>query len=249
MPPRTGPLAFRYGGICGAILAAIGVGNAIIQNLRHSMGPSANGLVIFSCVWFLATIGLLFVVGMLAARENGRLAAGAWAGFIAGAIPSAVLSIYLDISAAQQTLSDPRYTGSAAAIGVMIGVGIVFLLFAGIGGGIGAALGVLGALVGRSRYREAHPGAYNAGYPPYAAYPGMPPSPYPPYPPYAGYPPAAAYPTSDTYGQGYGQPPAYPPPLPYPPYPPYPPAPPYVNYPPAQSDTDWRSSPTSHERE
>lgn len=259
LPQRTAPIAFRYGGIFGAILVAIGVGNALIQHIRAVSGPGASSLVLFSCVWFLATLGLLFTAGILAARENGRLAAGTWAGVIAAVIPTLALCVVVSVQALNSP-SGRKYTHSSAAIiGYVIGLMLASALFLVLGGGLGAGLGVLGALIGRSRYRAANPqayGAYGAGYgyppvPPYAGmppYPGMPPSPYPPYPPYppappqppyGGYPPAPGYAPSDTAAQGYGQAPTYPPP------PPYGSGPSYPRYPRATSGAEWPPAPTN----
>ncbi|HLJ81122.1 MAG TPA: hypothetical protein VKT52_06540 [Ktedonobacterales bacterium] len=235
MPQRTAPIAFRYGAIFGVIITVIGGGNTLVQNIRQGIGPSANGLVLVSCVWFIATIGLLFVSGIMAARQNGRLAAGTWAGAIAAAIPALVFGIFISLQVLSEQLSKNQPQGSAEIIGYGIGVMIVVAMLLLIAGAIGAGLGVLGALIGRSQYRIANPQAYPAyqaypWYPPYGApysphaanptmppYPGMPPLPYPPqssYPPYAGYPLTGQYPPSDMLASQYGQAPVYPPPPP-----------------------------------
>lgn len=261
VPPRTAPIAFRYGAIFGAIIAGLGVGNTLIQNYRQSVGPSGSGLALFSCVWFIATLGLLFAAGSMAARQNGRLAAGTWAGAIAAAIPALVLGIVLSFQALATELSKNQPNGSAVVIGYGIGILIVIAILLLIAGGIGAGLGVLGALLGRGQYRSAHPQAYQpypaygapyAPYPPYGAspsvpvYPGMPPSPYPPYspypppPPYSGYPSAGQYPPGGTLASPYGQAPVYPPPPPTP----YAPTQARPDYPPtdASSGASWRAS-------
>jgi hypothetical protein len=243
-PHRIAPAVFRYGVIFGVVGLAIAVGKTVVQTVRQNIGLSGGSLVLVSCVWFIATLGLLFAAGIMAARETGRLAAGTWAGTIAGVIPAAGIGIIVSL----QVLSEPSNSlsarGSAYLVGFGIGILISVALLVLIGGGIGAGLGVLGALWGRAQYRSTHPQAYQAYgapyplYPPYGAsptappYPGMLPSPYPPYPPYTPYPPYGAYPPpgqyppSDTHGSQYGQVPDYPPPppdIPRPSQPGYPP--------------------------
>lgn len=218
-PQRIAPSVFRWGGIFGVVIAVLGVGNALLQSFAGSMGPSGDGFALVSCVLFFAFIGLLFVSGYMAARETGRLAAGTWAGVVAGAIPASFLGVVLSIQALTTELSTHPGRSSAYIFGYGGGILIVLLILLVVGGIVGAGLGVLGALIGRARFRSAHPPVYQAyppyvaPYPPYAAnpavppYPDMPPPPYPPYPAYPPYPVYAPVPPR-------GQAPAYSPPPP-----------------------------------
>jgi len=239
-PHRIAPAVFRYGAIFGVIILAITVGNTVIQNVRQSIGLSGSVHVLVTLVWLIATIGLLFVAGIMAARETGRLAAGTWAGTIAGVIPAAGLGIIISLQVLFKSSNSLSARSSAYIVGYAIGILIVVAALVLIGGGIGAGLGVLGALWGRAQYRSAHPQvypAYGAPNPPYGAspsappYPGMLPPyspypPYPPYPPYGAYPLPGQYPPSDMRGSQYWQVPDYlppPPDIPSPSQPGYPP--------------------------
>ena len=227
-PQRIAPSVFRWGAIFGLVIAVLGIGNALLQSFARSMGPSGNGFGLVSCVLFFAVLGLLFEAGHMAARETGRLAAGTWAGIIAGAIPAFVLGIVVTFQVVSEQLNKNQLTNSAEAVGTAIGVLIVVAGLVLVAGAVGAGLGVLGALLGRSSYRKSHPQAAYPGYPPYGMpyppyganpamppYSGVPPSPYPPYSPQPAYPPASPYPPSDTVISQYGRVPAYPPPPPY----------------------------------
>jgi hypothetical protein len=234
---RSGNPAVRYGLIFGGILAVLSlldaaIGRATGSAADYSAGANigANGL---GCLFALVGLGLLGGAGWMTARATGRTGQGAIAGMIAGLLGSAILSTALIVLVltlpesyyvyvANHTQSSQPITAREVHQIIVIVLLILAVIIILIAAGVGAGLGALGGLIGKSQYNgPVNP--YQQSY-----YQGMPPQGFPPPP--AGYPPAG-YPPA-------GYPPAGYPPAGYPPagYPPagYPPAgyPPQGSYPP-----------------
>ena len=192
MPPQqTGRPALRNGLIFGAILAAVGLGNSLIQWLAGAYVVSTHAVNGFTsvnvndtgptaflgCVVFLAVLALTFVAGMLAARRTGKVGTGSIAGLIAGAFSALVggtLSLVVNIVLVAPALQVPAASTmtpsqvQALFIGTTV-AGLILRLF--FDSGVGAGMGALGGLLGANTYRKSLP----VGPAPYApVYPGMP---------------------------------------------------------------------------
>ena len=140
--------ALRYGLPNALAIAALGGADAALQAWRHAIGPSARSLVAFSYLFVLVVVVLLLAAAFLAARSNGRLPAGLWAGAIATALPSTLflLVLVLQMSARQSAVSGTQIAGYVIAV----------LLFAAGGALAGAIVSLPAALAGRARYRGEH---------------------------------------------------------------------------------------------
>ncbi len=222
----SGNPAVRWGVICGLGIGALSAISSGIQLFSLSSPDLArpgavSGISLsFSCLVFLADLALLFLAGMLTARQTGTVGSGTISGLVAGILGGIVGGIFglvvLLLSKTSASLTDLG-GGTAGAQTLVIGAGIVGVIFrTAFYAGLGAGLGALGALAGRSRSPAyAGNGPFYpyppAGYPP-PGYP-YPPAGYPPPPPPppgytpSGYPPASGYP----YG-AYPPPPGFPPP-------------------------------------
>ncbi len=207
-------VAFRYGLIFGLIQAAI----AIVVSLLSKFVLSSNtgAMLVLNVIVFLTGLAAYFIAGMLASRQTGKVSTGTisglWTGVFSG-ILGCIVNIVLFLSITYPTLIDhynkvgypSNVSQSAFQVGAIAGgVGIYILGFI-FAIGVGAGIGALGGLLGRSQARK------NAPPQPYPAqpYPGQP---YPPQPypaqPYPGQPyPPQPYPNQPSQGQSYpGQP-------------------------------------------
>jgi hypothetical protein len=119
-----------------------------VQAWRHTVGPSARWLGVFSYLFLLIMALLLLRAGYRSARATGRLRTAALAGAIAAAPPATVLIVLTNL----QTLAG---RGSRADIDI-VGYLIAFALFAGAGALIGAVFTLPAALVARGRFRKEH---------------------------------------------------------------------------------------------
>jgi hypothetical protein len=231
MPPqRTGALALRNGLIFGAILGVLGVGNTFIQwvtGAYHLMGRTTNSFSsvnlidtgapsLLGCVVFLAMLALTFAAGALTAHSTGKVDSGAIAGLLTGVFGGLIGgagSVAVMALLAAPSLSIPPDISmtpdqvETLVIGIVAAVSISVLL---VEMGVGAGIGALGGLIGAQNARKM--AAVAPGYPGYPNYPGYPgtpvqpsaalqpwPSPnppenpqnpqYPQYPPYSAPPP------------------------------------------------------------
>lgn len=207
-----------FGGVMALLSAMIGIGRVSTAN----QNTVNNGFALLECLYLIVTLVVLFVTGILASKQTGKVATGTIAGLIAGVIGGVVLGVFVviyvstaDLTNFQAQLAqngstlDPRT--AAITGGVVLAVVLVLFL-----SGLGAGLGALGGLIGRSQ-APAHLRYAGMPFPP-GAYPGYPPAPGA-YGPPMGYPPAG-YPPAGYPPAGYPQPGQYPPPGAYPPPPP-----------------------------
>jgi hypothetical protein len=231
----SGNPAVRWGLIFGgiiALLSLLSIGAQFATGGASSFantggGGGGNALGALGCVFLLIDLALLFVAGIMAARQNGRTGSGSIAGLIAAAlgflvntVATIIVLLTLPLSAFENAVArNPNANISPTDLrNLTVGVGIgffVFLFFAGIG--LGAGLGALGGLIGKGQYRGMAPQYQEAmyqGMPPQGGMP-MQPGTYPPpsAPPPPGYP---QYPQPGAYPQfpQQQQPGAYPPPPP-----------------------------------
>jgi hypothetical protein len=220
----------RWGLLFGGIMALLGSTAAIVTILLEgslASDPSSvraftavtlvSGLV--SCGLNVVYLALFFVAGILTARRTGNVRSGALAGLLAGGlgglINGAVAVTLLFLSPALfpsgSTLGIPI---APAATHIPVWIVITAIVGLVIWCGVGAGLGALGALVGQSQFRAAHPELAQPRPYPSAPYPGN----YPPTPPMGAYPPpppGVYAPSPGTYPPP--PPGAYPPPSPLPP--------------------------------
>src|SRR5450631_1585088 len=217
-PPvvSTGKIAFRYGLIFGLIQTAIALTTALVTSLTDPLGLNAGLTFGLGSLIFLTSLAAYFIAGTFAAKQTGRVGTGTisglWTGVVYGVL-GCIITIVLFLTIRYPKLVDhyntvgyptsitPATTRAASMAG---GIGFpIFGLFVAIG--IGAGIGALGGLLGRSQARK------NAPPQPYLAQP-YPSQPYPgqPYPaqPYPGQPyPPQPYPNQPYQGQSYpGQP-------------------------------------------
>ena len=181
-------VAFRYGLIFGLIQAAIAL---IVALLNIFVLSSNTGVVlVLNGLVFLTGLAAYFIAGMMASRQTGKVSTGTisglWAGVFYGVLGFIITTI-LFLSITYPKLIDhynsvgypSNVSQSAFKAGIVAGgVGLYFLglIFAI---GVGAGIGALGGLLGRSQARK------NAPLQPYQEqpYPGQP---YPPPQPYQG---------------------------------------------------------------
>jgi hypothetical protein len=218
--PSSGKIALRYGLIFGLIQAAI-VAIVLLLNAFVFLGNTGVSLIL-GVLSFLTGLAAYFVAGTLAAKQTGKVSTGTisglWAGVFYGVIGCIIsIAIFLGITLPKllnqyNTAGYPSGVSPATfRIGVIAGgVGVyIFGLFFAIG--VGAGIGALGGLLGRSQARKAAPAQPYQEQPyPGQPYPGQPyPTP-PAYPgqPYPGQPyPGQPYPTPPYSSQSYPLPP------------------------------------------
>lgn len=235
--------AVRYGLIFGGIIAVLSVLNAVLSpsdrfDTTGSPGAVGGGL---GCLFALASIALLVAPGWLTARATGRTGSGAVSGLIAGLIGSLVFAValiilvqtlsaadYADIAKSSQQQLTPDQARRVVTIAIVF-ASVVIVLFAV---GVGAGLGAIGGLIGKSQFNgpanpyqqsfyQGQPPAYPGQQPMYPGQPptypgqpgqqpGYPPPPPPGYPQTSGYPQPGAYPPPGSYTQqpGTNPPPA-----------------------------------------
>ncbi|HVU69743.1 MAG TPA: hypothetical protein VHD63_21600 [Ktedonobacteraceae bacterium] len=177
VPPSTGRTAFQTGLIFGAAQAVIACSILFINTYAS---PGLGLGLLLSVLSFLTGLAAYFCSGILAARQNGKVKTGTFAGMWTGAVYGVIgliVSIGLFLQVTYPRLIDVAassglYTDNIEAYktGAMIG-GIgsaVFGVFFAIG--LGAGLGALGGLVGRNMSPFKPLPAVQV----YAVYPGQP---------------------------------------------------------------------------
>jgi hypothetical protein len=190
-PPSPGRVIFLEGLIFGV---SLGIVHSILYFLNMFLlaqyGLSILGLLLIVLLW----LGVFFWAGVRGAKQTARVGTGALTGLVtavfAGVIAFVALIVFASMNAPVlgQQLSDfyssrgmpiPTNITNAIFIGFTI-FGIVIWL---LGIGMGAAMGALGGLLGRSQSTVILPPPAYSGYPsppPYGY--GQPPM-QPPYPP------------------------------------------------------------------
>ncbi|HLJ80467.1 MAG TPA: hypothetical protein VKT52_03200 [Ktedonobacterales bacterium] len=235
---QQGNPVWRYGLIFGGIIAVLDIISSVISAANGSdtaafsttsgQASLGNGIIGLGCLFFLVSLALYFVAGMLASGQTGRVGTGSLAGLVAGAVGgivglvAGIIAIVTIPTSAFQSIANQTQTSggttltaqqvqSAVVVIGIVGAVIGLLIAIGLGSGIGA----LGGLVGRGRaprpqYSEAMYQGMGQGYPPA---PGYPPQPQGGYPPPGQYPPPPGQYPQQGYPQQPGQ---YPPPPPPP---------------------------------
>jgi hypothetical protein len=246
-PVKSGRVALRWGLIIGIILAVVNDSIYVISSLvsAHSLSgisstsssivSAASGVSLgLSCLAFLLGLAAYFVSGILASRQTALVRtgvfAGMWTGGVYGVIDLVVKLIVIftiTLPAEQAILSNASAVTAPSqfiAIGAILEVIVALLLAVGVGAGLGA----LGGLIGRSNARKRMPQQVYAEQMyqppiggPYAPYPQNAPAPFAPpygdpaqgapnagYPNYPGYPSQPSQPSQPAYNpQSYQQPP------------------------------------------
>ena len=201
-PPSPGRVIFLEGLIFGV---SLGIVHSILYFLNMFLlaqySLSTLGLLLIVFLW----LGVFFWAGVRGARQTARVGTGALAGLMtavfAGIIAFVALIVYASINApvlgqqlsdfySSQGLSVGADTTNAIFIAYTIGGIVIWLL----GIGMGAAMGVLGGLLGRSQSTVIPPPPAYSGYPSpppygYGQPPMQPPYPSPYPPPYQNQPP------------------------------------------------------------
>ncbi len=202
---RQGNPAVKWGLIFGGLLIVVELINIGIQyatgTLTGSTATSGSAVdttalvssLARSCIVFLVEAGLYFTVGIMVARQNGRIGSSAIAGLIAGSMGAVVRAIIVVPLVMNMTFPVPSGVGMSPQQYHSVIVGsIIFgaVIGIGVGLGIGAGVAALGGLVGRSQFERAHPPQpmMESFYQPMAPAPGYPAMPQPGYPPAPGYP-------------------------------------------------------------
>lgn len=193
-PPKTGTVAFQQGLIFGLIQAVIA---STILSLNAFVNSGSLGTaLLLSALSFLTGLAAYFVSGILAAKQNGKVRTGVFAGMWTGGIYGIIGFIVSMVIFFQVTypklidaaIASDLYTNISAyeTTAQIAGIGFaIFGIFFAVG--LGAGLGALGGLIGRniSPYKPVPAAPVYLAYPgqpvPYAPYPGQP-APYAPYP-------------------------------------------------------------------
>lgn len=195
---------FRNGLIFGAILAALGLANTLIQvaaGAYHVVSSDTSGIgtvnvtnsgptALLGCVLFLATLALTFLVGLMTARGTGKVGSGSLAGLVAGIFGSligSIVSIVILVLFVAPGLQSPDEvsisTTQVQTLFAVVTIGAAFLgllLDAGLGAGMGALGGLIGANTSPHRNTSGLPPMPQApmpqapGYPGNPGYPGIP---------------------------------------------------------------------------
>ncbi len=198
-PPSPGRVIFREGLIFGVLLGIVhSIFYFINELLLKQYGLSTLGLLFIVLLW----LGVFFWAGARGAKQTGRVGTGSLTGLVtavfAGIIAFIVMIIYISSNVAfidnYQQVLNAYYSKQGLDVTVTPGTIIGVFAFCGtilwlLGIGMGAAMGALGGLLGRSQSTVSPP-MYPA-YPPYGYGPPPMQAPYPPpsMPPYQNQPP------------------------------------------------------------
>lgn len=210
-PSLAGP-TFLYGGILGLIYGLVAI-------LSRVLDGRPGITFILTLVSWIAGIVLLLVVGAVVASRGAGLGRSTLAGLLASVIAWAIDAVFFivlhlvtprfySLQLEQTVRAAHAHLTAGAVRGVYIGELIVYLVLAL---AFGALLGVLGGLIGKTRYTPPAAPYQEAMY---TGFGGQPPAGYPP----AGYPPAGSPPAGFQSGETQpvqpGQWPQNPPPTP-----------------------------------
>jgi len=223
MPVRSGKIALQSGTIVGT---ALGFGQLVLLFLLAAIGSVGLGFVLDT----ILSLAAMVLVGVWASKRSGKVATGTLAGLWAGGSNFVVFYVilflfFLTLDRASFMNGFTHGAGDSAqayssAVGVVV---FLFVILLPTSIGVGAGLGALGGLIGKSSspvqqmaYAFPPPAAPYPPYPPQQSYspPPDPYSPYPPQQPYQSYPSSPPYspsPSTNYSRQPYGQPPPYPP--------------------------------------
>jgi hypothetical protein len=195
-PPNAGKAAFLNGLYFG--LGAV-VLNFVVLLVPDLLGLRIPGLLLVVLSWLIG-LTAFFLAGMFAAKKTGRVGtgtlAGLWAGMFNGVLTNAlyglIVMVFLSLdngslyhellsslasSSASGALLSPAQADTIVRSAMIMGLSF-FVLF---DIGVGAGLGPLGGLIGRSMSKiPREPSQPMPYYPPYG------PPPFPGQPPYPG---------------------------------------------------------------
>lgn len=153
--PNAAPIIWKWGAIGGVILGVVGIPVSLL-----SLG--LVGTLINLVVWLVG----FFVIGMLAARQTGRVGTGSLAGLVTGLISGVISALFgvIEILAnssqitnainqAQQNAQQQGQTISSSELHTIVVVGVIIGLVISVAFelGLGAGIGALGGLVGRNQ--------------------------------------------------------------------------------------------------
>ncbi len=169
-------------GIAGVLL---GFCAFALATLARVLGGGFGFVATLGWVAGLAALVLLVWAGVAPARASGRAASGAGVGALAGACTGAGLLIG-DVVDGLQSGTIPPPADAIGALGFTVNVVIILVGAAALFACLGAGLGALGGLIGRSQATQPslYPSSYGKNQPPYPQYPGGPVG-WPEYPPHA----------------------------------------------------------------
>lgn len=149
---RQGGAAFiwKWGAIYGVILG-------VIQVIISLLSPGSRKTILDLLVWLI----VFFVIGLLAARQTGRVGTGALVGLVTGLIGSLIAVSFVIIQIATngqqitQALNQAGVSPGKLNTADVVGIVLALIVTAALELGLGAGIGALGGLVGRRFARPA----------------------------------------------------------------------------------------------
>lgn len=218
MQSSSGNPAVRWGVIFGIILVVVDLlstGLRYATGGAHSFASTNAALTGVGCIFTLIGLAVLFVAGIFAARDTGRVGTGAVAGLIAGVIggiiaaivgvivlatlPANIFEEAIRQSASGGTLTPTQVHNLAQVSRVIAYIGTIIGILVEVG--LGAGLGALGGLIGKGQYRGPVAAYQSSMYQGMGQMPGQPPAPgYPQQPQGYSPPPPPQYPQQENPG-------------------------------------------------
>ncbi len=210
--PSAARAVFVEGTIVGGILAAV----HLVLSLAHAFAGSSVLSVILLIVIVLAWLGAFFWAGVRGAKKTGRVGMGTltglWCAVVAGilafiinviiltTLPSSSIDVFTELirQSLSQSSTRPNISEQSLRAGVIIDLVLGNVCLTIIGIGVGAGIGALGGLLGKSQ-APALAANSAAAYSPYGQAPYM----QAPYAQAPYYSPSAPYAqdSSSSYGQ------------------------------------------------